>query len=165
MTAASHYASKMRSKRRGRALDAQGMGAVLEDRLDQLIDLSSDVSPVWEGIGKIWGDRQRKVFETGSFGRWAPLAVSTIVQKRRQGVSNETLVHTHSLLGEVSREEPRSSSTHYVVFGPAKGAVIDYAKFHMRGMGVPQRHPVPRLTPTERKNMLKAFKDRFGFRP
>jgi hypothetical protein len=165
VTAASHYASKLRSKQRSRALAEQGTGAVVMDRIDQLIDVSTDLSPVWPVLGRLWAERQRQVFATGSNGRWAPLKASTVVIKRREGLSNDPLVATRTLLGEVSREEPRSSGTHFVVFGPVKGAVIDYAKFHMKGQGVPQRHPVPRFTPTERKRFLEKMAEQLGFRP
>ncbi len=165
MTAQSEYASKLRSKRRSRSLADQGTAAVVMDRIDQLIDVSTDLSPVWPTLGRLWAERQTTIFKTGSHGRWAPLKASTVVIKRREGLSNDPLIATRTLLGEVSREEPRASGTHFVVFGPAKGQAIDYAKFHMKGQGVPQRHPVPRFTPTERKRFLEKMAEQLGFRP
>jgi hypothetical protein len=165
MTYASHYASKVRSKRRGRAVDAQGTPAVLTDRLDQLIDASSNLSGVWPEIARVWAERQQTIFRTSSHGRWAPLRVATIIRKQREGVSTEPLVETHTLIRAVTSETPRASSPHFVVFGPQRGEAIDYAKFHMRGMGVPQRHPVPRFTPTERKRMIEKISEHLGFNP
>lgn len=165
MTAASHYASKMRSKARGRAVDAQGTAVVLTDRLDQLIDASSDLSGVWPAVAKVWAERQSTIFRTSSHGRWAPLRAATILRKHREGVSTEPLVETRTLIRAVTSETPRASSPHFVVLGPPKGEAIDYAKFHMRGMGNPQRHPVPRFTPTERKRMVEKISDFLGFNP
>lgn len=165
MTAASHYASKQRSKARGRAIDAQGQAAVLTDRLDQLVDAASDLSPVWPAVAKVWAERQQMIFKTGSNGRWAPLRAATILRKHREGVSTDPLVETRTLIKAVTSETPRASSPHFVVFGPSKGEAIDYAKFHMRGMGNPQRHPVPRFTPTERKRMIEKISEHLGFNP
>lgn len=161
MTAASRYASKQRSRQRGRGFD--GLGG-LEEHLDELADAASDLSPVWPEIGKLWAEREDRVFATGSFGRWAPLKAVTVLQKVREGATTEPLVRTGILKYEVSQETPRSQGTHFVVFGPARAAVIDYAKFHMRGQGVPQRHPVPRLAPTERRRMVEKIRDHLGMR-
>jgi len=165
MTAASRYASKQRSKARGRAVDAQGQAAVLTDRLNQLVDAASDLSPVWPAIAKVWAERQSKIFATGSNGRWAPLRAATVIKKQRGGLSTEPLIETRTLVKAVTSETPRSSSPHFVVFGPQRGEAIDYVKFHMRGMGNPQRHPVPRFTPMERKRMIEKISEHLGFNP
>ncbi|MBI1377248.1 MAG: hypothetical protein GC157_07180 [Frankiales bacterium] len=133
--------------------------AGLEGRLDDLIDAASDLSPAWPEIGKVWSDREERVFATGSFGRWAPLKVVTVLQKLRDGATSEPLVHTGILKHELTSATPRSQGPRFAVYGPARGAVIDYAKFHVRGQGVPQRHPVPRLTPTERRRMVEKISD------
>lgn len=165
MSGGSHYGSKLRSKRRGRAIDDQGTAAVLIDRLDQLVDAASDLSPVWPAVARVWAERQTTIFNTASLGRWAPLRASTIIAKRRDGATTEPLIHTATLLRAVTSETPRASSPHFVVFGPPRGEAIDYAKFHMKGMGVPQRHPVPRFTPIERRRMVEKISEHLGFNP
>ena len=160
MTAASRYGSKQRSRARANA--ASGTGAVMGAMLDDLIDAAGDLSPAWPSVAEVWQQRQQKIFATGSNGRWAPLKAATILKKRREGATTEPLIHTGSLLREVSSTTPRAQGAHFVVLGPQKGAVIDYAKHHLRGNGVPQRNPVPRFTPTERKRLLEKIREHMG---
>jgi hypothetical protein len=117
---------------------------------------------MWDGVGQVWAERQRKVFATASFGRWAPLKYETIMDKRRMGRDSSPLVRTGMLRNEVSSPTPRSSSPHFVILGPQRGAVIEYAKYHLHGNGVPQRNPVPRFSPAERTALLRAFSDVMG---
>lgn len=157
MTAGSRYASKVRSRARAKA--EGGTGARMEEMLGDIIAAVSNLDGAWTHIGEIWAARERKVFETGSFGRWAPLATSTLVDKRRTAISTETLVQTGTLLHALTQTTPRAKGAGFVVFGPPPGADIAHARFHVRGMGVPQRQPVPRFTPAERKNIIDAIRD------
>lgn len=156
MTAESRYNSNMRSKRRSRASTT---ASTMDDVLGDIIGAVSNLEGAWPQVGEIWHKRQTKIFETGSNGRWAPLRVSTILRKRHDSISPDTLVETGTLRAEVSSPAPRSSGAHFVVLGPSRGAAIDYAKFHLRGSGVPQRNPVPRLGGPERVNLIDAIRD------
>lgn len=156
MTAESRYLSKQRSRAR---MKGQTASSSMAETLDDLAAAVSNLEGVWPHIGEIWHARQNKIFETGSLGRWAPLKADTIIKKRREGATTEPLIHTGSLLHEVSSTTPRAQGPHFVVFGPQKGAAIDYATHHLRGNGVPQRNPVPRFTPAERKNCIDAIRD------
>lgn len=156
MSAGSHYASKVRSRARMKGATSD---SAMADILGDIADAVSNLEGVWPHIGEIWQARQTKVFDTESFGRWAPLKASTIMKKRRDSISTETLVQSGMLRGEVSSPTPRSSGPAFIVLGPARGAVIEYAKFHLHGNGVPQRNPVPRLTGPERKQFLDAIRD------
>lgn len=163
MTYASHYASKLRSKQRERALAKEGSAAVLQDRLSDVIGAVEDMSPAWPELGRLWSEREMEVFRTNGFRKWKPLRTDTILRKRSDstaaaGSQSEVLVHSGLLKDEVTRVEPRAQGTHFVVFGPQRGAPIDYAKYHMRGNGVPQRNPVPRFRPGERDVMVQALR-------
>ena len=160
MSAGSRYASKQRSRARAKAAD--GTAGAMNAMLDDLIEAAGDMSPAWPSVAQVWQERQQKIFATGSNGRWAPLKAATIMKKRREGATTEPLIHTGSLLHEVSSTTPRAQGPHFVVFGPQKGAVIGYAKHHLRGNGVPQRNPVPRFTPTERKRLIEKVREHMG---
>lgn len=160
MTAASRYASKQRSRARSNALVNATVEERVSDVLDGVIDAVQDLSDAWPAVGEVFAERQRGIFATGSNGRWATLAASTILRKRRLGQPATTLVATGSLLAAVSSATPRASGPRFAVYGPPKGADLSFAKHHIRGNGVPQRNPVPRLTPIERKRMVEAIRER-----
>lgn len=162
MSAGSRYASNLRSKRRSRAKAAEGTAAVLEERLTELAEAAGDLTPVWPEAGKVWAQREERIFATQSSGRWQPLSTPTLIRKRKEGLSTEPLVETGVLMRSLTSELPRSAGLHFAVYGPAKGESIDYAKFHMRGMGVPQRHPVPRFNPGEREAMIEKIRAHLG---
>lgn len=157
-------ASRDRSRARSNALAAASAdgtaatAAVLED----IEARARDLSGAWPDIGKVWAARQRKIFETESLGRWKPLAVTTILRKRREGIVADTLVETGTLRRELSREVPRSQGARFAVFGPSQGAPIDYVKHHTRGEGVPQRNPVPRLAPAEHRTIVDLIREHMG---
>ncbi len=159
MTYASHYASKKRSQQRSRALADQGTGAIIQDRIDHLIARTGSLSEAWPEIGKVFAQRQDEVFATNSFGRWAPLRARTVILKREEGFSTDTLVRSGLLKRELTSAIPRSQGDFFVVLGPSHESDIGYVKFHLKGNGVPQRNPVPRLRPVERTNMLKKLRD------
>ena len=156
MSAGSRYASKIRSRQR---MNGATSGSAMADILAEVGDAVSNLENVWPVLGEMWSFRQKRVFETDSFGRWKPLKAATILDKRHAGVTTDTLVRTGTLRSEVSNPVPRSSSPNFVVFGPQKGAVIEYARFHLHGNGVPQRNPVPRLTGPERTEFIETIRD------
>ena len=171
MSAASRYASKVRSRNRARQERAGnglfGLGYTWDDgpdaRLGVLQELAEDFSLGWPEIGQVWAQRQREVFATGSSGRWAPLAAQTILKQRASAVGDPTaiLVDTGLLRDDLTRPEPRSSGPRFAVYGPPTGSISPYyARFHVNGSGNPQRHPVPRFSPSERQRvagMMRQF--------
>jgi hypothetical protein len=132
---------------------------VVQQRLEDIASGVRDLSPAWPGVGEVFAERQNRVFDSRSFGRWAPLAASTIVRKRNSSVSGglSVLQDTRLLRDSLTRPTPRSSGPGFAVFGPV--ADIPYAKYHVRGMGNPQRHPMPKFTPTERANLVKKLRE------
>ena len=163
MSAASRYASKIRSKQNRRVAANQGLfglGYTWDDspaeRLDTLYELARDFRLAWPEVGKIWAERQERIFRTGSDGRWSPLAAQTILRKRSNAVGDPTaiLVDTGLLRGDLTRPDPRNSGPGYAVYGPPTGSVSpSYARYHVTGSGNPQRHPVPRFSPSERQRI------------
>lgn len=164
MSAATRYASKVRSRQRQKAEAGGGLfgmgysidGAV-DARLSVLQQLAEDFSLGWPEIGKVWAERQREIFATGSMGRWSPLAAQTILRKRRSAVGDPAaiLVDSGVLRDDLTRPEPRNSGPRFAVYGPPAGAVSPYyARFHVTGQGNPQRHPVPRFSPSERQRVV-----------
>ena len=168
MSAASRYASKVRSRER-RKVDAGnglfGLGYSWNDapadRLGVLEDLARDFRLAWPEVGKIWKDRQEKIFRTGSLGRWSPLAAQTILRKRQSAIGDPTqiLVASGTLRDDLTRAEPRNSGPGYAVYGPPAGSVSpSYARYHVTGQGNPQRHPVPRFTTGEKQAIVAKMR-------
>lgn len=160
MTAASRYASKQRSRARSNALVNASVEDRVSDVLEGVIDALADLSDAWPAVGEVFAERQRGIFATGSNGRWAPLAGSTIIRKRRLGQPMTSLVASGSLLSAVSSAAPRASGPRFAVYGAPKGGPdLSFVKHHLRGNGVPQRNPVPRLTATERRRMVEKIRE------
>lgn len=168
MSAASRYASKVRSRQR-RKVDAGnglfGLGYSWNDapadRLGVLEQLARDFRLAWPEVGIVWQQRQEKIFRTGSLGRWAPLAAQTILRKRRSAIGDPTeiLVSSGMLRDDLTRPEPRNSGPGYAVYGPPSGAISPtYAKYHVTGQGNPQRHPVPRFTTNEKQEIVAKMR-------
>lgn len=130
------------------------------ERLEDLASAVSNLSPAWPGVGQVFAERQQRIFDTASYGRWAPLKASTILRKRQSGVGGalKILDDTGLLRGAVSSPTPRSSGPAFAVFG-ARDSDVHYAKYHARGMGNPQRHPLPKFTPIERKNLVDKLRE------
>lgn len=154
MGGAARYASHERSRAR--------TGGGMVGALEQLEQVAQDLSSVWPDIGQVWADRQQAIFDTGSLGRWAPLKSATILRKRRAGIVMDTMVETGTLRRAMTNAVPRSEGPRFAVFGPPVGAPIDYARFHARGMGGPQRNPAPRLAPAERAAMVDRLRAHMG---
>lgn len=132
--------------------------------IDEFIEKASDLRGAWPEVGKVWAEREKSVFETGSFGRWAPLKSATILDKQKSGLGTTPMIETGSLIHGVTNPTPSESGPLYAVFGPG-GSAPDYAKYHLNGRGVPQRNPVPKLTPTERKRFVEKVAKHLGMTP
>ena len=137
-------------------VDPNGLDLLLR-RLDAGAARAADLMPAWPEVGRVWAERQRTVFEQGK--GWDPLAPSTIKRKRKIGGGSKPLIRTGRLYAEATDPIPVRQNPHFAVFGIEAPEVVRYAHWHQRGAGVPKRMPVPRLTPKERKAMVKAIGD------
>lgn len=162
MGGAMRQASKDRSRARAKEQADAAPMAQVASVLEQIESVAQDMSAMWPDIGKVWSARQKRIFATDSFERWRPLAVSTILRKRRLGIVQDTLVETGTLRHELTREVPRSQGKRFAVFGPSQGAPIDYVKYHVRGNGVPVRNPMPRLAPSEHATIVQLIRAHMG---
>ena len=127
--------------------------AQLEQKLDMVAKVSSDMTPLWGKIGEIFAAHQRDVFSSGY--DWQPLEAATIVKKG----SAQVLVETGRLMQAATSATPVEANRLYAKFGLTHSQV-PYAHWHARGAGVPERDPVPDLTPTVRRQWLEIIAER-----
>lgn len=129
-----------------------------EADIARLAERADDLSPVWPEIGQWFAERQRKVFNTASFGRWAPLASRTILNRRDIGVASaDPLIRTGSLFRTMTDASPLKTSPHFVVFGSQGGPGED-AGMHVRaGDHGPKRNPLPALLAREKREPLQMI--------
>jgi len=40
--------------------------------------------------------------------------------------------------------------------------LVAYSRYHIKGMGVPQRNPLPKFTPIERRDLIAIIRKRIG---
>jgi hypothetical protein len=149
-------------------IDPGGAAAAQTDaiskQLDELVKITEDLRPIWPEVGRAFGERQDEIFRTGSRGRWAPLAASTLIKKAGTSISpSSILVHSGLLKDAASNANPINARQQSVEFGvPAGDPSRVYARYHIKGNGVPQRNPLPKFTPTERSTLIKIIRRRIG---
>ncbi len=135
-------------------LDIQESGDRIDaliSRLDRLEEACSDMSAVWPKVGAVFAQAQREVFAGGN--TWAPLAASTVLRKK----STRVLVETGLLESAATNPTPISSDNLSATFGVPPGHPSRaYAFWHYLGRGVPERDPVPNLSPTKREAIFRA---------
>lgn len=131
-------------------------------QLDDLIKAGEDMRPIWPEVGAVFAERQERIFRTGSNGRWAPLAAVTMIKKSKTSISPSTiLVETGLLRDAASSPQTIKEAEQSAEWGvPSGDPVRQYAQYHIRGNGVPQRKPVPKMTPTERRDMIAIIRKR-----
>jgi hypothetical protein len=130
-------------------------------QLDELSGAAEDLRPVWPEVGEVFAERQEKVFSTGSFGRWSPLKAETMIKKAKTSISASTILVDSGMLRKAATDPTViNSSPASAEFGVRPGDLSRlYAVYHVRGQGVPQRQPVPKMTPTERRRLIEKIQD------
>ena len=136
-----------------------GMESV-ERKLDEVSDAASDISPTFDTLGGKYAARERSVFDSNGFGKWAPRAPSTIAE----GVS--PLVQTGIMRAGLLRNRPIWRKKMGAAFGASKSeprvmnvAVLN-AVGHKRGSkNVPARIPVPPLRAAEKRDWIDVVRD------
>ena len=135
-------------------IDVEDSGSgidALVKRLDRLEEACSDLSEVWPKVGAVFAQAQREVFAGGN--TWAPLAAATILRKK----STRILVETGALERGATSPTPITADDLSATFGVPPGHPSRaYAFWHYLGRGVPERDPVPDLSPTKREAMFRA---------
>lgn len=141
---------------------AAGQAEAIRKQLDDLIKAGEDMRPIWPEVGQVFAERQQKIFRTGSNGRWAPLAASTLMKKAETSIQpSAILVETGLLRDAATNPAARKSTESSAEFGvPSGDPVREYTQYHIRGNGVPQRQPVPKMTPIERRDMIAIIRKR-----
>lgn len=129
------------------------------DTLTDLRDRGDDLTPLWPKIGDWFAERQRAVWDRGR-SAWKPLDADYLIANRRSGFAGRgPLIRTGALKRAVSKGTPVKQTPSYAVFG-AKGGPAWYGVFHQRGTTVmPKRQPVPKLTATERREVVTLVAD------
>jgi phage gpG-like protein len=98
--------------------------------------------PAFEQIGEQFARTEKRRFDTDGNGTWQPLSTSTIAFKARHGLDPRILRATGALRASlISREDPahiRIAQPQSLVFG----TLVEYAKYHQKGRGVPVRKPL-----------------------
>lgn len=170
---AMRYASRRRSALRSRADSAVWGGelgvevqmdlAPAERTIMEMVGAAEDWREVWPEVGEWYASRERRVFETNSYNRWAPLRAATLVKKAREGHPRAVLVETGSLLRMVGSNAPRKAEPRFAIFGEPMGSTptSKYGLFHATGRGVPQRNPIPNLTSAERVTVMRVLRDAY----
>jgi hypothetical protein len=141
---------------------AAGQAEAIRKQLDDLIKAGEDMRPIWPEVGQVFAERQQRIFATGSLGRWAPLAASTLMKKQSTSIRpSAILVETGTLLRAATSPKAHKATQSTAEYGvPSGDPVRDYTQHHIRGNGVPQRQPVPRLLPIERRDMIAIIRKR-----
>jgi hypothetical protein len=138
----------------GADIQIVGNPDAVEDRIDAVSDAVKDLSPVWPEVGAAFQARQRNIFATDGRGTWPFLAASTILRKG----SATTLVRTGALQASVSSPVPSARGPQFAEFG-GNNLGVGYIHWHVRGAGVPVRHPVPPLIASERKALIEPIRE------
>jgi len=143
---------------------AAGQADAISKQLDDLVKITEDLRPIWPEVGQAFAERQETIFATGSRGRWAPLATSTLIKKSRSALNaSAILVHSSLLRDAATNPAPINPHPHDVEFGvPAGDPSRAYSRYHIKGMGVPQRNPLPKFTPVERRDLIDIIRKRIG---
>lgn len=125
----------------------------LDDKLSRVGEVASDANPLWSKVGEVFAEYQRDVFASGS--TWPALSAETVRIKRDATI----LVRTGQLRTAATSPTPVEANAVYAKFGVRHGDV-PYAHWHARGAGVPERRPVPNLSPAAVQDILKIVADR-----
>jgi hypothetical protein len=111
------------------------------EKLTAMRERAKDVTPAWQAIIDWFAEQNAAQFATEGQryrARWAPLAPSTLEEKRRLGYPADTLVRTRRL--RTSLTVRPLGIEHVTPTEMAAGTTVRYARFHQRGTRhMPQR--------------------------
>ena len=125
----------------------------VEEKVERVAKIASDMTPLWPKIGEVFAEQQREVFASGW--NWQPLERSTVLRKG----SARVLVETGALMRAATSPAPIEATPIFATFG-VRHAEVPYAHWHARGAGVPERAPVPPISPAMRRAWLEVVQER-----
>lgn len=135
--------------------EVMGAQRVFAD-LDGIIAAAHDLSPAWPAVGKVFADRERRVFTTGQR-RWAPLAAGTL---RRKTTGRAVLINTGGLRADLANSIPVKSDRKSATFGARTVRARKIGTLHRYGTAtMPARDPLPPVTGKERAALLAPIRD------
>ncbi len=125
----------------------------LDDKLTRVGKVASDANPLWPKVGEVFAEYQRDVFASGH--NWPALSSETVRIKRDATI----LVKTGQLRSAATSPTPVEANAVFAKFG-VRHSDVPYAHWHARGAGVPERRPVPNLSPAAVQDILRIVADR-----
>lgn len=126
----------------------------LEDKLKRVGKVASDANPLWPKVGEVFAEFQRDVFSSGH--DWAPLSAETVRIKKDSTI---LVGRTQQLRTAATSPTPVEANAVFAKFG-VRHSDVPYAHWHARGAGVPERKPVPNLSPAAVQDILKIVAER-----
>jgi hypothetical protein len=123
--------------------------ARIEEKVERVSKIAQDMSPLWPKVGELFAEQQRDIFASGF--NWQPLERSTIIKKGDARV----LVESGALMQAATSPIPVEATPLYAKFG-VRHSDVNYAHWHARGAGVPERRPVPPLSTELRRAWLEV---------
>ena len=140
------------------AKNVMGVQSV-ERRFDDLSDAAKDIRPTFPTLAGKFAARERSVFASNGWGKWAPRAPSTIAE----GVS--PLVQTGIMRDGMSAPAPIWHKKQAAAFGAPKSdrRVWNVAVLNTVGHGsTPARPMVPPLRAAEKRDWIDVIRDHMG---
>ncbi len=142
----------------------QGLGEVV-DRLDKVQEATQDIRPAWDDLAALFAARQKSVFDSNGWGKWAPRAPSTIAEGASPLVQTSIMREGLTLRRPIWVEKTAAGFGAEIVdrrvFNPAVLNTVG----HRRGTKqVPPRVVVPPLRAAEKRQWL-AIIERHVMRP
>lgn len=134
------------------AVDLDGFDRV-RARLQGMRERSQNLIPAWEAFVTWWARENRQQWRGNGtrWGRtWAPLAPSTIREKRLKGYPLDTLVRTGALRRDLTVRPLGFES--YAQQAVSAGTRISYAKFHQRGTSKMPARPIVNVAQVDAEN-------------
>jgi phage gpG-like protein len=121
-----------------------------------VVDRGQDATPAFERIADDFMGYEKLRFDTDGYGTWAPLQPSTIAEKARKGLDPRVLRATGELHRSLTERGDPHQELHITPDFMLFGSNVEYARFHQRGEGVPQRRPLG-FTETQKRDTVRVL--------
>jgi phage gpG-like protein len=129
-------------------------------RLLRFEDDVRDASPAFREMANMLRSWERRQFASeGSYasGGWAPLAASTVAQKRRKGLDPRILRATGDLMRSLTQSGDPNADVTIAPLGMTFGTSVPYARYHQTGTRrMPRRRPLE-LRDQDRRELVRIL--------